>query len=140
MARAPSLRTTLLLAVVYRLAAVGLLELASALVPLFDRAPDDLLPSASPVQPFVRWDVLWFVPVALRGGYAIEQETAFGWGWLGTMRALGQVVRRLRTEEAGAGELSVEDVVLGGMVGSWAAGLAATALLYECVLRTWQRT
>lgn len=136
MARVPSLYLLLLLALAYRLAVVALLELASSLVPLFDPTPDGLLARSSRLQPFVRWDVLWFVPVALRGRYATEQETAFGWGWLGTMRALGGVVWRLRTGEGGGGGgLTVEDVVLGGMAGSWLAGLAATALLYECVPR-----
>jgi hypothetical protein len=61
-----------------------------------------------------------------------EQETAFGSGWIWTMRALGRVARTLR--EGGRGQdPSVEDVVLGGMVGSWLAGLTATALLYEYV-------
>jgi hypothetical protein len=132
MARAPSIGSLLALALLYRLVTVGLLELAAALLLLFDPAPDAFLPRSSALQPFVRWDVLWFLPVALRGGYMAEQETAFGSGWIWTMRALGRVVRTLR--EGGQGQdPSVEDVVLGGMVGSWLAGLTATALLYEYV-------
>lgn len=127
-----SLQTLLLLAVAYRLAVVALLELVGRLLPLFDSSPDALLPRTSFLQPFVRWDVLWFLPVALRGAYESEQETAFGWGWIGTMRALGKVVRWAR---GGQGELlGAEDVVLGGLLGSWAAGIAATGLLYACVL------
>lgn len=124
--RSWSLSHFLLLAVGYRLVVALYLELVSSVLPLFDPTPADFLPSTSWLQPFVRWDVLWFLPVALRGSYKHEQETAFGWGWVGTMRALGRVVNWLQ----GKDELDAADLVLGGVVGSWLAGLGATAALY----------
>lgn len=122
------------LALGYRLIITSLLQLFASVVPLFDVSPNAILPPQSFLQPFVRWDVVWFVNIARRGYYAHEQETAFAWGWLGVIRWTGKFVeavteRRITGEEAWA-------FVLGGVMASWSAGIAATILLYLSVCKS----
>ena len=119
-------------------------------MPLFDTSPDLLLPKSSALQALVRWDVVWFLKIAGQGGYKNEQETAFGWGWIWTMRimaagvgwvreAMGvEPVGRTVSIPDGSGGAAWEgehigDLVIGGAAASWIAGIAATVVLHRSV-------
>jgi hypothetical protein len=119
------------LALLHRLVTTGILLACQRLVPAFDASPDLLLGRSSlPLAVFLRWDVVWFLAVALRGDYVHEQETAFGWGWIGSMRLAGRAVVALRGGRGG-GEVAVDDLLLGGVLLSWMAGVAANVVFYR---------
>ncbi|KAL7415352.1 hypothetical protein BDY24DRAFT_273677 [Mrakia frigida] len=144
----PSLPSLLFLSLSYRLFITFLLRLFTLYVPLFDRSPDFILPHSSFLQAFVRWDVVWFLRIIQNGGYTHEQETAFAPGWLWVMKKMGSLVGNVK-RSGGLEEMSerqsrlasvmggkgVEDLILGGVIASWLAGMMATVVLYRLTLR-----
>ncbi|CED83330.1 Predicted Dolichyl-phosphate-mannose-protein mannosyltransferase [Phaffia rhodozyma] len=89
------------------------------------------------VAPFLAcsWDVLWFIPVARRGYYAVEQETAFGWGWIWVMRVGGKLLGWLSGTKPLQGQVEIHHVVTAGVICSWTAGILAGLVLYLLTLR-----
>jgi len=66
------------------------------------------------LDPFLRWDGLYFTQIALRG-YKYEQETAFLPGWLLVMRWSGTFIAELRAAIFDTSQsLQATDIILGG--------------------------
>jgi GPI mannosyltransferase 2 len=99
------------------------LYLAHAL-PSFDSSSTTL--QLAQLEPFVRWDTVYFLRIALNG-YEHEQQAAFMPGLPGLMRLGAEAGRWGR----GAGELEVADAVLSGMLASAVAGTVAALCLYR---------
>ena len=107
------------------------LLLLGSLLPSFETDAATLRePVAWWARPFVRWDTVHFVNVAL-GGYPNEWEAAFMPGLPGLMRAGGEVLHWL--SRAG-GAVSGNEVVVAGLVLTIAATTAAALCLHRCVL------
>ncbi|GAA6054109.1 hypothetical protein NBRC10513_006125 [Rhodotorula toruloides] len=87
------------------------------------------------IRPFVRWDTVYFVNIALEG-YTQEQRAAFMPGLPGLMRAGGEGIRWLR---GGKGAASGDDVVLAGMTATAAAAIAAAVVLHRLTVRLFPR-
>lgn len=99
-------------------------------LPSFDTSSTLLLASSPQLEPFIRWDTVYFLRVAMRG-YEHEQQAAFMPGLPGVMRGGGEVLRWCR----GAIEVQEGDAVLVGMLASMLAGMGAVVCLYRCALR-----
>lgn len=110
-----------------RLATLALLFLASRVVPSFDTSALVLLPTTHHyLEPLVRWDAFYFANIAVRG-YVNEQEMAFMPGLPAVMHLAGRGVRWV----SGGGPVEVQDAVLGGVLATAVAGIAATVALYK---------
>jgi hypothetical protein len=130
MAWVTSVRGLLTYAVLVRLITITLLLAASSRVPSFDKSAFLLLPpSHHYLEPFVRWDTLYFVKIAFRG-YQNEQELAFTPGLPLVMRIVGMGIRLAKGQ---SGAVEVPDVVMGGLVACFIAGVGATLALYKYV-------
>lgn len=130
MAWVSSVRGLLACAVLVRIITISLLLVASSRVPSFDKSALLLLPpSHQYLEPFVRWDTLYFVKIAVKG-YQNEQELAFTPGLPLVMRVVGMGIRLVKGE---SGPVEVPDVVMGGMVACFIAGVGATLALYTYV-------
>lgn len=129
--RRPFPTLTLLALLTRLLTSTLLLLLHSAGLPSFDASAAPLLPSPRDawLTPFLRWDTLYFASVATRG-YAREQELAFAPGLPGVMRAAGWGVVWAEGR-GGAAEVGVREVMMGGIVVSWVAGVGAVLALYK---------
>ncbi|TNY17693.1 GPI mannosyltransferase 2 [Rhodotorula diobovata] len=109
------------------------LLLLGSLLPSFETDAATLRePVAWWARPFVRWDTVHFVNVAL-GGYPNEWEAAFMPGLPGLMRAGGEVLHWL--SRAG-GAVSGNEVVVAGLVLTIAATTAAALCLHRLTLHT----
>lgn len=110
-----------------RLATLTLLFLASRVVPSFDTSALVLLPATHHyLEPLVRWDTLYFANIAVRG-YLNEQEMAFMPGLPVVMHLAGRGVRWA----GGGGPVEVQEAVIGGVLATAMAGIAATVALYK---------
>ena len=121
-----------LLALSTRLLTSTLLLALHSLLPAFDSSAQPLLapdPRARWLEPFLRWDALYFASIATRG-YRYEQELAFSPGLPGAMHLAGRAVGWI---EGGGweGQVGVREAVVGGVVVSWAAGVGAVLALYK---------
>ncbi|GAA5826030.1 hypothetical protein JCM11251_000098 [Rhodosporidiobolus azoricus] len=117
------------LSLALRLASSLLLLLLSLFLPTFPTDATQLSIPLSPyLHPFVRWDAVHFVHVALYG-YAREEKTAaFGPGLTtGVMRAGGEAIAWLK----GAEKVTADEVVLAGMLGTTVATTLASLFLYR---------
>ncbi|BGP34421.1 ER membrane glycoprotein subunit of the GPI transamidase complex-like protein [Rhodotorula toruloides] len=113
-----------------------LLLLVFSLVPCFDASAATLSHPVSPyLQPFVRWDTVYFVNIALEG-YTHEQRAAFMPGLPKLMRAGGEGIRWLRS---GKGAANGDDVVLAGMAASAMATTTAAVVLHRLTVRLFSR-
>ena len=111
-----------------RLSTSALLVLAHLLLPTWDAEVTTLAyPISRSLDPFVRWDTVHFVHIAL-DGYTSDQQSAFLPGLPALMRLGGGVVHRVQHGEAGA---TASDVVLAGIVSSSIATTAAAVVLHR---------
>lgn len=99
------------------------LYLAHAL-PSFDSSSTTL--QLAQFEPFVRWDTVYFLRVALNG-YEHEQQAAFMPGLPGLMRLGAEAGKWCR----GAAKLEEADAVLTAMLASAVAGTVAALCLYR---------
>lgn len=112
-----------------RLSTCALLVASHRLLPTWDAEVTTLAhPIASSLEPFVRWDTVHFVHIALEG-YQSDQQTAFLPGLPALMRLGGEAVHRV---VAGRGDVSADEIVLVGIFASAIASTAAAIILYRC--------
>lgn len=121
------IRQLVLLSFSFRFCTTFLLRLSTLFLPLFDRSPDLVLSPSSFLHPFVRWDVLWFLPIA-QNGYTFEQQTAFGWGWIWAIKLGAKAISSITGNTAE--DVLVQDLILAGVGLSWMAGIGAMVVLY----------
>lgn len=123
-----------LLALAARVFTSALLLAFSLLLPAFDSSAEPLLaanPGSDWLEPFLRWDTLYFVSIATRG-YVYEQELAFSPGLPGIMHVAGKAI--LWIEGAGtSAQATVRETMIGGILASWLAGVGAVLALYKSV-------
>ncbi|GAA5892571.1 hypothetical protein JCM8208_005853 [Rhodotorula glutinis] len=108
-----------------------LLLLLGSLLPSFETDAATLShPVASWARPFVRWDSVHFVNVAL-DGYTTEQQTAFMPGLPTVMRAGGEALHWLLRRR---GPVEGDEVVLAGLLATTFATTAAALCLHRLTL------
>lgn len=122
------IRSLIILSISIHLLTTLLLALSPSLLPSFDSS-SSLLVSAR-LEPFLRWDTVYFASIALHG-YQHEQQLAFMPGLPGLMRVGGGLVAWL----TGAKELGTDHVVVAGACMAMVAGIAAVVTLYQYVPR-----
>lgn len=111
-----------------RLTTSALLVVAHLLLPTWDAEVTTLAyPISRYLEPFVRWDTVHFVHIAL-DGYTTDRQSAFLPGLPALMRLGGEAVHRMQHGEAGA---TASDVVLAGIVSSTVATTGAAIVLYR---------
>ncbi|GAA5911269.1 hypothetical protein JCM6882_004081 [Rhodosporidiobolus microsporus] len=118
----------ILLSLLLRLSTSLLLLLLRPLPSFRTDATPLSVPLSPALDPFVRWDAVHFVHLALFGYVREERTAAFGWGLTrGVMRLGGGTVAWMRGKE----EVGADEVVLAGMVGSTLATTLASLVLYQ---------
>jgi phosphatidylinositol glycan class V len=127
-------QTTIVFAALFlRLSTSLLLLLTSSLLPSFRTDATPLSVPLSPyLQPFLRWDAVHFVHIALDvEGYGQEERSAAFLPGLPVfvMRKGGGVVAWISGKE----KVGADEVVLAGMIGTTLATTGAALLLYRFV-------
>ncbi|BGP42506.1 ER membrane glycoprotein subunit of the GPI transamidase complex-like protein [Rhodotorula kratochvilovae] len=124
-------RAVIQASIALRAATSLLLLVVGSLLPSFET---DAAPLSQPVswwaRPFVRWDTVHFVNIALEG-YTAEQRTAFMPGLPGLMRAGGEALHWLRR----AGAVTGDEVVLAGLLATTIATTAAALCFHRLTLQ-----
>ncbi|GAA6057042.1 hypothetical protein JCM3770_005223 [Rhodotorula araucariae] len=125
-------RTIIAASLALRAATALLLLALGLLLPSFET---DAAPLSQPIQwytrPFVRWDTVYFVNIALEG-YTTEQRTAFMPALPGLMRAGGEALHWLRRAN---GAVTSDEVVVAGLLATTFATTAAALCLHRLTLR-----
>ncbi|TBU55258.1 mannosyltransferase [Dichomitus squalens] len=119
-----------------------ILTVAAAQLPLFDSSPKILLsPGTGPAtfslrrtlaSAVLRWDAFHFAHIA-KEGYVYEHEWAFFPGVPSLMRALGALLRVPTASVGSPQQLSWEDVLVGGVLGSMLS-VHSVLTLYDLTL------
>lgn len=123
-------RTVLFAAVLTRtLYLVSLLWL-SGRIPSWDKSAEALLQRQNFwMKGFLRWDTIYFARIA-RQGYTREQEFAFMPGLPLLMRLTSHALSF--RDSTAFGGLTTEDVLLGGTLCAYVAGILAVIAFYRC--------
>ncbi|GAA5985201.1 hypothetical protein JCM10908_002567 [Rhodotorula pacifica] len=115
-----------------RLSTLAILVLANFLLPTWDAEVTTLAyPLPRLLEPFVRWDTVHFMHIAL-DGYTSDQQSAFLPGLPGLMRVGGEVVHRI---QHGGRDVTAQDVVIAGVVASAIASTAAAVVFNRLTRR-----
>jgi len=110
-----------------RLVTSSLLFVVHRFLPSFDASASRLSsPLAVNYQGFVRWDTVYFLEIA-RNGYTQEQRLAFFPGLPGVLRSGGELLRWARRSQ----EVSLEDMVVVGVISTTVVTAGAAVLLYK---------
>ncbi|OCF31134.1 hypothetical protein I317_07883 [Kwoniella heveanensis CBS 569] len=116
--------TVAVLALSIRISHLIVLYLLSLILPPFDASQPIV---ASSILPGLRWDAVHFSSIALEG-YRWEQQLAFQPLWQAILRLSGEGLGSIK---GGKAEVSVKDVVRGGMGVSVLAWVGASVMLFK---------